>query len=86
METVSVITRLAIQSYQKIAKLKTKLEIAEREHEDTIVSVPDEDMEEFMTATEKIQGIEDEKLETFCRRREKRARKAEMRGDLFGRR
>lgn len=74
-DEIKTVTRLAIQAFEKVVKLETKLEMAEAEQEGLMPNVPDEDMDVYMEKTERIVKIEDEKLQTFNRRLEKRQRK-----------
>lgn len=73
--TISAITSLALDKFRKLAKTERRAEELDSELKDLLIFVPEEDLSEYIRRTERIRKEEDEKLETFLRRREKRAKK-----------
>jgi len=60
--------KLAIRAYRNMARYKRKAEEAELELKMWLERVSDEDLSVYISETDKIQRIEDEKLEAFIRR------------------
>jgi len=75
---VSGITRLAVQTFEQHAKAERKMRELEEKSNALIVCIPEEEMDYYVEKTQKIANQEDEKLETFMRRLEKRARRAQQ--------
>ena len=69
---VSAFTRLAIQTYRKIARYERKIEELEVELRGWLSRVPDEELDYYVQKTEEIQAEEEAKLSNFLRRVEKR--------------
>jgi len=65
---ISPYTRLAIQTYGKIARLQRKIEQLEVELRGWLSKVPDGELDYYSEKTEEIQSKEDEKLANFMRR------------------
>jgi len=65
---VSAYTRLAIQTFRKIARLERKLEELEVELRGWLSKVPDDELDYYVEKTEEIRAKEDEKLANFMRR------------------
>ncbi|RLI46675.1 hypothetical protein DRO69_02500 [Candidatus Bathyarchaeota archaeon] len=65
---MSAYTRLAIQTFRKIARLERKLEELEVELRGWLSKVPDDELDYYVEKTEEIRAKEDEKLANFMRR------------------
>ena len=68
MSKVSPFTRLAIQTFQKRARVERRLGQTTVELNGWVSKIPDEDMDYYIEKTEAIQKLEDVKLEKFLRR------------------
>jgi hypothetical protein len=62
-EGLSSSARLAIETFQKIARLKTRISILEDELLMWASQIPEKDLDTYVRITQNIQAKEDEKLE-----------------------
>jgi hypothetical protein len=65
-------TRLAIETFQKIARLQTRLAVLEDELKMWVSQIPEKDLDAYVRITQRIQAEEDEKLEKHKKKLEKR--------------
>jgi hypothetical protein len=65
-------TRLAIETFQKIARLQTRLAVLEDELNMWVSQIPEKDLDAYVRITQRIQAEEDEKLEKHKKKLEKR--------------
>lgn len=73
---LSGVTRRAIQIFEKTAKTERKLSELKVELEDITTMIPEADMPVYIEKTQKITDREEERLQTFLKRRQKRAERA----------
>jgi len=69
---VSGLTRLAIQTFKKKARLERRIEELRLELEAYVTKIPEEDMPYYVDVTDRILEEEGQKLETYVRRKTKR--------------
>jgi len=69
---LSPYTRLAIQQYDRMARMETRLDQATKDLQEAVRLIPEADMDYYMEQTEKIQQREDDKSDILERRRDKR--------------
>jgi hypothetical protein len=65
-------TRLAIETFQKIARLQTRMTVLEDELNMWVSQIPEKDLDAYVRITQRIQAEEDEKLEKHKKKLEKR--------------
>ena len=71
-ERLSSATRLAIETYGKIARLQTRLAVLEDELSMWVSQIPEGDLDAYVKITQKIQERENEKVEKHKRKLERR--------------
>jgi len=76
MSKISGATRLAIQTYERLARAERRVEELEAELRELIRLIPDEELGQYIRETDKIQKKQDARLEVYLRRMYKRAKVA----------
>ena len=71
-EGLASATRLAVETFQKIARLQTRLAVLEDELNMWVSQIPEKDLDAYVRITQRIQAEEDEKLEKHKKKLEKR--------------
>jgi hypothetical protein len=71
-EGLASATRLAVETFQKIARLQTRMAVLEDELNMWVSQIPEKDLDAYVRITQRIQAREDEKLEKHKKKLEKR--------------
>ena len=71
-EGLASATRLAIETFHRIARMRTRISILEDELNMWVSQIPEKDLDAYVRITQEIQEKEDEKLEKHKKKLEKR--------------
>jgi hypothetical protein len=71
-EGLASATRLAVETFQKIARLQTRMAVLEDELNMWVSQIPEKDLDAYVRITQRIQEKENEKLEKHKKKLEKR--------------